>query len=94
MELFDLLADYLIDQDDVLRKLLTWFYNLVTQLEAIQQCGAEPYERSDGRTTQRNGHKKRTLKTRVGDLVLEKPRFRGRSFNPVFLIIILALNWP
>ena len=68
MELFDLLEDYLIDQDDGLRKLLIWFYNLVMQLEAIQQCGAEPYERSNGRTAQRNGHKKRSLKTRVGEL--------------------------
>jgi len=42
MELFDLLEDYLVDQDDGLRKLLTRFYNLVMQLEAIQQCGAEP----------------------------------------------------
>src|SRR5512137_645404 len=81
MELFDLLEDYIIDQDDGLRKLLTWFYNLVMQLETIQQCGAEPYERSEGRTAQRNGHKERTLKTRVGDLVLKKPQFRGRSFK-------------
>src|SRR5512137_216306 len=81
MELFDLLEDYLIDQDDGLRKLLIWFYNLVMQLEAIQQCGAEPYERSDGRTAQRNGHKTRSLKTRAGELVLEKPQFRGRSFK-------------
>jgi len=81
MELFDLLEDYLIDQDDGLRKLMTRFYNLVMQLEAIQQCGAEPYERSDGRTAQRNGHKQRSLKTRVGELVLEKPQFRGQSFK-------------
>jgi len=81
MELVNLLEDYLIDQDDGLRKLLTWFYNLVMQLEAIQQCGAEPYERSDGRIAQRNGHKNRSLKTRVGELVLEKPQFRGRSFK-------------
>ena len=81
MELFDLLEDYLIDQYDGLWKLMTWFYNLVMQLEAIQQCGAELYERSDGRTAQRNGHKERTLKTLVGDLVLEKPQFRGHSFK-------------
>ena len=42
MELFDLLEDYLIDQDDGLRKLQIWLFNLVRQLEAIQQCGAEP----------------------------------------------------
>jgi putative transposase len=43
MEVFELLDDYLIDQDDGLKKLLTWFLNLVMQLEAIQQSGAEPY---------------------------------------------------
>jgi len=37
MEIFELLEDYLIDQDDGLKKLLTWFLNLVMQLEAIQQ---------------------------------------------------------
>ncbi len=29
MEIFDLLEDYLVDQDDGLKKLLTWFLNLV-----------------------------------------------------------------
>ena len=69
------------DQDDGLRKLLTWFLNPVMQLEAIQQSGAEPYERNDTRTTQRNGYKDRSLKTRVGDLVLKKLSFRDRSFK-------------
>jgi len=51
------------------------------QLEAIQQSGAEPYERNATRTTQRNGYKERSLKTRVGDLELKKPQFRDRSFK-------------
>lgn len=38
MELFDLLDDYLIDQDDGLRKLLTWFYNLVIQNISEHLC--------------------------------------------------------
>jgi len=81
MEIFELLEDYLIDQDDGLKKLLTWFLNLVMQLEAIQQSGAEPYERNEARTTQRNGYKERSLKTRVGELILKKPQFRDRSFK-------------
>jgi putative transposase len=60
---------------------LTWFLNLVMQLEAIQQSGAEPYERNEARTTQRNGYKERSLKTRVGELILKKPQFRDRSFK-------------
>jgi transposase-like protein len=81
MEIFELLEDYLIDQDDGLKKLLTWFFNLVMQLEAIEQSGAEPYERNEARTTQRNGYKERSLKTRVGELILKKPQFRDRSFK-------------
>jgi putative transposase len=81
MEIFELLEDYLVDQDDGLKKLLTWFLNLVMQLETIQQSGAEPYERNEARTAQRNGYKERTLKTRVGELVLKKPQFRGKSFK-------------
>jgi putative transposase len=47
----------------------------------IQQSGAEPYERNEARTTQRNGYKERSLKTRVGGLILRKPPFRDRSFK-------------
>jgi putative transposase len=36
----DLLEDYLVDQDDGLKKLLTWFLNLVMQWEAVQQADA------------------------------------------------------
>ena len=87
MEIFELIEDYLIDQDDGLKKLLTWFLNLVMQLEAIQQSGAEPYERNEARTTQRNGYKERSLKTRVGELILKKPQFRDRSFVSCILAL-------
>jgi len=63
----DLLEDYLIDQEEGLRKLLTFFLNLVMQLEAIQQSGAEPYQRSELRRAHGNGYKERSLKTRIGD---------------------------
>jgi transposase-like protein len=77
----EFLEDYLIDQDDGLKKLLTWFLNLVMQLEAIQQSDAEPYHRVDSRKAHRNGYKERSLKTRVGELRLKKPQFREKSFE-------------
>jgi len=77
----DLVEDYLIDQEAGLKKLLTWFLNLVMQLEAIQQVDAEPYQRVDTRKDHRNGYKERSLKTRVGDLRLKKPQFREISFE-------------
>jgi transposase-like protein len=76
-----LLEDYLIDQNDGLKRLLTWFLNLVMQLEALQQVEAKPYERSASRKAHRNGYKERSLKTRSGELKLKKPQFREISFE-------------
>lgn len=81
MDIFELMEDYLIDQEDGMKKLLTWFLNMVMQLEAIQQSGAESYERNDERTAHRNGYKKRSLKTRVGEISLNKPQFREKAFS-------------
>ena len=77
----EFLEDYLIDQEDGLKKLLTWFLNLVMQLEAMEQIDAEPYQRVDSRKAHRNGYKERSLKTRVGGLKLKKPQFREISFE-------------
>jgi transposase-like protein len=77
----EFLEDYLIDQEDGLKKLLTWFLNLVMQFEAMEQINAEPYQRVDSRKAHRNGYKERTLKTRVGELRLKKPQFREISFE-------------
>jgi len=77
----EFLEDYLIDQEDGLKKLLTWFLNLVMQLEAVDQVDAEPYQRVDSRKAHRNGYKERSLKTRVGELKLKKPQFREISFE-------------
>jgi putative transposase len=77
----EFLEDYLIDQEDGLKKLLTWFLNLVMQLEAMEQIDAEPYERVKSRKAHRNGYKERSLKTRVGELRLKKPQFREIPFE-------------
>ena len=77
----DLLEDYFIDQEDGLKKLLTWFLNLVMQFEAMEQIDAEPYQRVRSRKAYRNGYKERSLKTRVGELTLKKPQFREIPFQ-------------
>ena len=77
----EFLEDYLNDQEEGLKKLLTWFLNLVMQLEAIQQSESEPYQRVESRKAHRNGYKERSLKTRVGELKLRKPQFREKSFE-------------
>ena len=77
----EFLEDYLIDQEDGLKKLLTWFLNLVMQFEAMEQINAEPYERVESRKAHRNGYKERSLKTRAGELKLRKPQFREIPFE-------------
>ena len=76
-----IIEDYLSDQSEGMRAVITWFLNLVMQLEALQQAGADRHERTPPRTAHRNGTRDRTLVTRYGDLVLAKPQFRERPFE-------------
>ena len=62
---------------------------LVTQelidLEASAVIGAARYERSDARTTHRNGSRTRLLSTKAGDVELRIPKLREGSFFPSLL---------
>ena len=81
VNLFSLIKDYLFDQEDGIRQLITWFLNLVMEEEALLQSGAKRYERTDSRKASRNGYKPRTLLTRYGELELLKPQFREFPFE-------------
>ncbi|MDY9927877.1 IS256 family transposase [Methanosarcina sp.] len=81
VDLFSLIKDYLVDQEDGIRCLITWFLNLVMEEEALLQAGAQRYERTDSRKASRNGYKPRTLLTKYGELELLKPQFREFPFE-------------
>jgi transposase-like protein len=81
MEPYEPVVNYLIDPNSGLKLLLTDFLNLVMKYEAYQQSGVVPYERSDRRNAHRNGTRKRSLKTRFGELNLDKPQFREIPFE-------------
>src|SRR3984957_13409363 len=49
------------------------------------RIGAGRYERSDERTTQRNGFRERSYDTRLGTLDLKIPKLRKGSYFPAFL---------
>ena len=53
--------------------------------ELSSAIGAERYERSDGRTNERNGHRARVLTTKAGDVELAIPKLRKGSFFPSIL---------
>lgn len=81
METSDLIEDYLSDPEKGMKKVLTRFFNTVMEVEAAEQIGADRYERTDKRKDYRNGYTPKKLKTRYGEITLNKPQFRNHSFE-------------
>lgn len=72
-------------QPDFLREAIRVMSDLLMELEVSQQIGADRYERSDKRTTQRNGYRERPWETRVGEIDLHIPKLRQGSYYPSLL---------
>src|SRR3954454_4682334 len=70
---------------DTIRMSLEWILQQVIEAEATAFIGAAPHERTDTRTTQRNGHRSRLWSTAAGDVELEIPKLRQGSFFPSLL---------
>jgi len=70
---------------DLVRELAQWLAQELIEAEATETIGAGPYERSEGRVTERNGHRPRVLTTKAGDLELSIPKLRKGSFFPSIL---------
>ena len=70
---------------DVMREAMTFVLQELIELEASQAIGADRYERTDERTTHRNGSRGRLLSTKAGDVELRIPKFRAGSFFPALL---------
>src|SRR6266436_6672642 len=71
--------------EDVLREAMALVLQELIELEADQPIGAARYERSDARTTHRNGSRSRLLSTKAGDIELRIPKLRTGSFFPALL---------
>lgn len=71
----------LTDTTERIRLLTQRAFQELINAEAETVIGAAPYERSEGRTTQRNGTRSRTLSTTAGDLDLRIPKLREGSFS-------------
>ena len=81
MQSLEPVINYLVDPNSGLSQVITEFLNAVMQYEAYLQSGALPYERCPQRKAHRNGTRPRSLKTRVGEIVLDKPQFREIPFE-------------
>ncbi len=71
----------LLDEPGFLREVVQRVVQEMLEAEMTEHIGAAPYERTDARKGQRNGHKPRTLRTRVGTLNLLVPKDREGSFS-------------
>jgi putative transposase len=70
---------------DIIRKGVELVLQALIDAEATEVIGAGPYERSNSRTTQRNGSRERLLTTKAGDVDLKIPKLRRGSFFPSIL---------
>ncbi len=73
------------DGGDLMRKLLETMLQSLVDAQATAHIGAEPHERSDTRTTQRNGSRPKTVTTASGDVTVKIPKTRTGSFFPSLL---------
>jgi putative transposase len=73
------------DGGQMMRSLLQTALQWLVDAEATAHVGAGPYERSETRTTQRNGHRERVVSTTSGDVTVRIPRMRTGSFFPSLL---------
>jgi transposase-like protein len=71
----------LLDDASFLKEIVERVIQELLETEMTEHVGAAPYERVVGRTGHRNGHKPRTLRTRVGTLNLMVPQNREGTFS-------------
>jgi putative transposase len=83
LELLDALKA--ADADGVVRCAQESVFQALIDAEAAAVIGAEPYQRTPARVTQRNGYRDRLLATAAGDLELRIPKLRSGSFFPSLL---------
>lgn len=85
MALLDVLRKGEEPDGDVLAQGVRWLLQELMETEVSAQIGAGHYERTNERTTQRNGYRARPWDTRLGTLELAIPKLRTGSYFPSWL---------
>ena len=70
---------------DLFRELGQYALQRLMEMEAEQIVGAGHHERTEERTTHRNGYRDRRLETRIGTMNLKIPKLRSGTYFPSFL---------
>jgi transposase-like protein len=73
------------DGVDLVRDAVRLVMQELIEVEATEQIGADRYERTDTRVTDRNGSRPRLVATQAGDIELRIPKLRKGSFFPSIL---------
>src|ERR1044072_509841 len=73
------------DTANVFAELIRTGLQALIEAEATEKLGAGRYERSETRTTHRNGHGTKTVPTTSGDIDVKIPKLRSGSFFPSLL---------
>lgn len=71
---------------DLMRHLLQTMINALLSADADAVVGAQWGERSDARTTHRNGYRHRDLDTRAGTIDVAIPKLRSGTYFPEWLL--------
>ena len=83
LELLDVMRS--ADGGELMRRLLATILQLLVDAEATAFIGAAPHERSEARTTRRNGSRDKLVATATGDITVKIPKVRQGSFFPSLL---------
>ena len=84
-ELADKLMEAATSAEDPLRAMAEMVADFLMEAEVSAKVGAEPYERSEDRSTHRNGTRDRRWDTRLGTLCLKVPKVREGGYVPSFI---------
>ncbi len=68
------------EMTEKIRTSLAWVLQQLIEAELTATIGAGPHERTETRTTQRNGHRPKLITTAAGDIELHIPKLREGSF--------------
>jgi putative transposase len=84
-ELADKLVERAAECEDPLRSIAELITGFLMEAEVATKVGAEAHERSQQRTTHRNGYRDRRWDTRLGTLQLQVPKVREGGYVPSFI---------
>jgi transposase-like protein len=70
---------------DLIRESVRMVMQELIEAEATERIGADRYERTESRVTERNGARPRLVATQAGDIELRIPKLRKGSFFPAIL---------